>query len=404
MNTIQRIRTLAAQVGRERLSFLGFITVAHVAIHWFMQLLTMLNPHIKAGMGLSDVQLGGLASMRMFGQAAMDVPSGILADRWVRLRGLIVTSSLVCMGLCYWVLGAFTGYWWAMFAVALLAVGTTLFHPASVASLSNRFPESRGTAVAVYGMGATLGNTVSYLAAGVLLTTFSWRGFAESQLLVALVAAVLVWTYAARMFGGDEVPAKKPQPFQEIKVLARNPAILVVMLVRSFNQIARQVAITFLPIYIQQHLGVTSLQLAFYLTPMAVSGLIAQPVMGVLSDRLGRKVVLAPSLVALGLAYFLLRWAPPGLALGAVVFAIGFLFYTVANVTTTVALDVAEKESQASSFGLVSLGTHILVVPAPTLAGFLSERFGIMAAFFFPGVCLLVGACMVFPLKLRRPV
>ena len=73
-----------------------------------------------------------------------------------------------------------------------------------------------------------------------------------------------------------------------------------------------------------------------------------------------------------------------------------------ANVTTTVALDVAEKGSQASSFGLVSLGTHMLVVPAPTLAGYLSERFGILAAFFFPGVCLLAGACIVFPLRFRR--
>ena len=404
MNTIQRIRTLAAQVGRERLSFLGFITVAHVAIHWFMQLLTMLNPHLKAGMGLNDVQVGGLASMRMFGQAALDVPSGILADTRVHLRGLIVTSSLVCMGLCYWVLGALTGYGWALLAVALLATGTTLFHPASVASLSNRFPESRGTAVAVYGMGATLGNTVSYIAAGFLLASFSWRGFSESQLLVAIAAAGLVWLYGARMFEGDEVPSKKPRPFQEIKALARNPVILVMVLVRSFNQIARQVTITFLPIYLVEQLGLSDIELGIYLTPMAVSGLLAQPVMGVLSDRLGRKAVLAPSLVALGISYFLLQWAPAGPALAAVVFAIGFLFYTVANVTTTVALDVAEKDSQASSFGLVSLGTHILVVPAPTLAGFLSERFGIMAAFFFPGVCLLAGACMVFPLKFRRPV
>ncbi len=402
MKSLEQIRGLAAQVGRERLRFLGFITLAHLAIHWFMQLITMLLPTLKAGMGLSDVQVGGLSSMRMFGQAALDVPSGIIADTWVRLRGLIVTSSLVCMGLCYWVLGALPGYGWALFAVALLATGTTLFHPASVASLSNRFPESRGTAVALYGMGATLGNTVTYLTVGFLLASFSWQALAESQLLVALACAGLVWLYGARMFEGDEVPTKTPRPFQELKVLARNPAILVVTLVRSFNQMARQVAITFLPIYIVEHLGLSNPEMGIYLTPMAVSGLIAQPIMGVLSDRLGRKVVLAPALVGLGLTYFLLRWAPPGLALGAVVFAMGFLFYTVANVTTTVALDVADKDSQASSFGLVSLGTHILVVPAPTLAGYLSERFGIMAAFFFPGVCLLVGACLVIPLRLRR--
>ena len=101
--------------------------------------------------------------------------------------------------------------------------------------------------------------------------------------------------------------------------------------------------------------------------------------------------------------YFLLRWATNEVTLAIVVIAIGFLFYTVANVTTAAALDVAGKESQASSFGLVSFGTHILVVPAPTLAGYLSERFDIMtAAFFFPGACLLAGACIVLPLRFRR--
>ncbi len=402
MKTLESLRTLAAQVGRPRLRLLGFITLAHVIIHWFMQLLPVLGPVLKSSMRLDDVQLGGLASMRMFVQAALDVPSGMLADTWVHRRALIVTSSLVCMALCCWVFGTLSGYGWALLAVALLGAGTTLFHPASVASLSNQFPESRATAIGVYGMGATLGNTVTPLAMGFMLENFAWQRVMESQVLVGVAAAGVVWIYAARMFEGDEIPAKKPRLLREMRGLARNPVVLVVMLVRSFNQIARQVTMTFLPIYLAEHLGYSLGLMGIYLTCMAVSGLVAQPVMGVLSDRLGRKPVLAPSLLILGVVYFLLRWATNEVALAVVVVAIGFLFYTVANVTTAAALDVAGKESQASSFGLVSFGTHILVVPAPTLAGYLSERFGIMAAFFFPGACLLAGACLVLPLRFRR--
>ena len=402
MKPLEPLRTLAAHVGRERLRFLGFMTLAHLVIHWFMQIFPVIVPTLKSSMNLNDLQVGGLASMRMFGQAALDIPSGVLADYRVHLRAPIVTVSLVCMGLCYWVFGSLPGYGWALFAITLLATGTTLFHPASVASLSNRFPERRGTAVAIYGMGATLGNTVTPFTMGFLLASFPWQRVLESQFLVGIAAAGLVWVCASRMFEADEIPEKKPRPFQEIKGLVRNPVILAVALVRSFNQIARQVTMTFLPIYLVEHLGYADVGMGVYLTLMSVSGLVAQPVMGVLSDRLGRKAVLTPSLLALGVVYFLLQWAPPGPALALVVVAIGFLFYTVANVTTTVALDVATKESQASSFGVVSMGTHILVVPAPTLAGYLSERFGIMAAFFFPGCCLLAGACVIFPLRLRR--
>ena len=218
-------------------------------------------------------------------------------------------------------------------------------------------------------MGATLGNTLTPPAMGLLLENFAWQRVMESQFLVGLAAAGLVWLYAARMFEGDEVPTKKPKPFQEIKELARNPVVLVLMLVRSFNQIARQVTMTFLPIYLVEYLGYADFGMGVYLMIMSVSGLVAQPVMGVLSDRLGRKAVLAPSLLILGLVYFLLQWATAGVALAVVVVAIGFLFYTVANVTTAAALDVAGKGSQASSFGLVSLGTHILVVPRAHAGG-----------------------------------
>lgn len=402
MKTLEQLRTLAAQVGRPRLRLLGFITLTHVIIHWFMQLLPVLGPTLKSNMGLSDVQLGGLASMRMAVQAVLDVPSGMLADTWVHRRALIVTASMVCMALCCWVFGALSGYGWALLAVSLLAAGSTLFHPASVASLSNQFPESRATAIAVYGMGATLGNTVTPLAMGFMLENFAWQRVMEGQVLVGAAAAGLVWLYAARVFEGDEIPAKRPRLLREMKGLARNPVVLVIMLVRSFNQIARQVTMTFLPIYLAEHLGYSLGLMGLYLMFIAVSGLVAQPVMGVLSDRWGRKPVLAPSLLILGLVYFLLQWATSSVALAVVVIAIGFLFYTVANVTTAAALDVAGKESQASSFGLVSLGTHLLVVPAPTLAGYLIQRFGIMAAFFFPGACLLVGACVVMPLRFQK--
>lgn len=402
VSKLASFRTTVSHIGRERLRFLSFITVAHFAIHWFMQLFPVILPTLKSSMRLNDVQVGSLTSTRMFVQAASNFPSGVLADSFLHWRGLIVTASLLFMGGAYGVFGTLSGYAWALVAVGILAVGTALFHPASVASLSNQFPERRATAIAVYGMGATLGNTITPLAVGFLLANFSWQKVLETQVFVGLAAACLVWIYASRAFATEAPRSEKAKPLQDIKGFIRNPVFLVVVLVRSFNQIARQVSITFLPIYLTEYLGYSGIGLGFYLTLMSISGLVAQPVMGVLSDRLGRKAVMVPALFALGLVYLLIQWARPGVELGLVIVAIGFLFYTVANVTTAAVLDVAGTGSQASSFGLLSLGTNLLVTPAPILAGFLIERFGIMAAFAFPGICLLVGACIVLPMRLGR--
>jgi len=378
------------------------MTVAHFAIHWFMQLFPVILPTLKSSMHLSDVQVGSLTSTRMFVQAASNFPSGVLADSFLQRRALLVTTSLLFMGSAYWVFGTLPGYGWALLAVSILAVGTSLFHPASVAALSNQFPERRATAIAVYGMGATLGNTITPLAVGVLLTNFSWHNVLQTQFLVGVAAAGFVWVYAARVFEKEAPQVEEVHPLQEMKGFVRNPVFLVIVLVRSFNHIARQVSITFLPIYLTEYLGYSGIGLGFYLTLMSVSGLIAQPVMGVLSDRMGRKAVMVPALFVLGVVYLLIQWARPGVELALVVVAIGFFFYTVANVTTAAVLDVAGTKSQASSFGLLSLATNLLVTPAPILAGFLIQWFGIMAAFVFPGICLLVGGVVVLPLRLQK--
>lgn len=401
MSGLQHIRSAIAQLRGERLRLLSFMTLAHFAIHWFMQLFPVILPTLKASMRLNDVQVGSLTSTRMFVQAASNFPSGVLADSFLHRRALIVTSSLLFMGFAYWIFGTLSGYFWALFAVGILAIGTSLFHPASVASLSNQFPERRATAIAVWGMGATLGNTVTPIAVGILLSNFSWQRVLETQVLVGVVAASLVWMYSSRVLG-ETAGAGKGRPLDEIRGIARNPVFLGVVLVRSFNHMGRQVTITFLPIYLTESLGYSGVGLGFYLTLMSLSGLVAQPVMGLLSDRLGRKTIMVPCLFALGSVYLLVQWANPGIELGVLVVGIGFLFYTISNVTTASVLDIAGTKSQASSFGLTSLGTNLLVTPAPILAGLLIERLGIMAAFVSAGICLLVAGCVALILRLEK--
>jgi MFS family permease len=225
-------------------------------------------------------------------------------------------------------------------------------------------------------MGATLGNTVSYLAAGFLLASFSWRGFSESQLLVAIAAAGLVWLYGARMFEGDEVPSKKPRPFQELKALARNPVILVMVLVRSFNQIARQVTITFLPIYLVEQLGLSDIELGIYLTPMAVSGLLAQPVMGVLSDRLGRKRVMVPGLVWTAAMALALVVFDTGIPFTATVAFLGLFLYPDQPVLTASVFDLVGPDVGSTALGIVSFAGGLMAAASPLVAGALYQASG----------------------------
>ncbi|MDP6495410.1 MAG: hypothetical protein QF619_03815 [Candidatus Binatia bacterium] len=57
------LRTIR-ELGAERLRLVGIVTGGHFAIHYFQQLFPVILPSVKGGLGLNDVQVGGLASAR----------------------------------------------------------------------------------------------------------------------------------------------------------------------------------------------------------------------------------------------------------------------------------------------------------------------------------------------------
>ncbi|MFQ6027283.1 MAG: MFS transporter [Dehalococcoidia bacterium] len=390
------------ELGTERLRLLGVVTGGHFAIHWFQQLFPVVLPSVKAGLGLSDVQIGALASARQMTQGTLNLPSGILADSLVRYRAVIMTSALVFMGVAYLLLGLAPAFVWALLGAGLVGLGSAVWHPAAVASLSNRFPERRATALSVHGMGATLSDTVTPLVVGALLLTFPWQAVLKLQIVPALLMGLLVWLGLLGFFAGVGSQSSSSTQIREIGKLVRNPVFLGVSAARGLMQMGRLVILTFLPIYLQEHLGYSSFVLGFYITLLHGMGTVSQPVLGFLSDRFGRKVVLLPSFLTLGLLYLLLGVAAPGIQLGLVITAIGLFFYTLMNIANVAVMDVAGSKIQASSYGLTSLVTQILVLPTPIVAGFLIGVYGIGSAFLLAGGLVLLAGLVVAPLRLYR--
>jgi MFS family permease len=389
-------------LGADRLTLLGTVVSGHAAIHWYQQLFPVVLPSIKAGLGLNDVQVGALSSAREFSSGGFNLPSGVLADSLVRHRAVILASSLLVMGAAYLLMGVAPGLGWAIVASGLMGLGTALWHPAAMASLSTTFPQWRATALSVHGMGATISDTLTPLAVGALLLLLHWRHLLQLQMVPALVAAFLVWRSLAGFFGGGQVEKHRRPRLGDLGVLVRNPSFLGVTSANSFMQSARIVVITFLPIYLQEHLGYSPFVLGFYITLLHAMGTVSQPMMGYFSDRLGRKAVLFPSFVSLGVLYILLWVVSPGVQLGTVIALIGIFFYTLTNVTSAAIMDVAGPSMQASSFGLSNTLSQLFTLPVPIIAGYLIGVYGIGAPFILAGAFMLIGAAVLAPLRLYR--
>jgi MFS family permease len=177
---------------------------------------------------------------------------------------------------------------------------------------------------------------------------------------------------------------------------------LTISAARGLTQMGRLVVLTFLPIYLQEHLGYSPFILGVHIMLLHAMGTISQPILGFLSDRFGRKAVLLPSFITLGLLFLLLAVAAAGIQLGLVITVIGIFFYTLMNITNAAVMDVAGSKIQATSYGLTSVLTQLFVIPTPILAGFLIGSYGIHSAFFLAGAFLLLAGLVISPLKLYR--
>lgn len=400
MNTARSLSTTIRGVGAERLWLLTILTGGHFVIHWFQQFFPVILPSIKSGLGLNNVEVGALSSAQQLVQGVAQLPLGMVADSMVRHRGTLLALSLVSMAAAYFLLGS-PVFIWALLGSGLIGLGTALWHPVAAASLSNRFPERRATALSIHGTGATISDTVTPFCVGFLLANFSWQVAAQAQFIPGLLFGFVVWRGLAGVFAdaNDGFP-RGSMRFRDVAALLSNAAFLGVSAATGLLQMGRLVILTFLPIYLQEHLHYSPIALGGFVALLHAMGIVSQPVLGLLSDRFGRKAVLVPSCLLLGLFFTLVAVVEPGLPLGVVIGATGLFFYTLFNILNAAVMDVAGSHIQASTYGLTTLITQLVVIPTPIVTGYLIGGLGIQSGFVLAGAFLFIGAVLLAPLKL----
>ena len=246
-SNVQRFVDEARELGQERRRLLGIVTGGHIVIHWFQQLFPIALPFVKTGLGLSGVQVGVLAAARQFGQGTLNLPCGMLGDALYRHRDMILASSLVMMGVAYLLFGSRGGFGVAFAASVLIGFGTALWHPTAAATLTSKFPQRRATAMAVHGTGATISDSLSPVAQGVLVAALAWDGVLWWHIVPGVLFGFLVFRGLLGVFRQDVRAPSRTTPFREMIALLGNGSFMAISASRGLLTMGRVVVITFLP-------------------------------------------------------------------------------------------------------------------------------------------------------------
>lgn len=193
---------------------------------------------------------------------------------------------------------------------------------------------------------------------------------------------------------------------------ARRPAVGFVLVVLGFDALCVGLVVPIVPELVRQLTGRdasgASLWLGALVATFAVAQLIGAPVLGGLSDRYGRRVVILLSLGGAVANYALLAWAPTiaWLYLGR---ALAGVSAANTSAATAYIADVSTPEQRAKRFGLVGATFSLGFVLGPAAGGLLGGidlRLPFVVAGGLALLNVLYGAFLLpesLPRALRRP-
>ncbi len=389
MNTaVASARSPAGQAHSLREAWL--ISLGHALTHWYPATFYLLLPIIGNELGLSFSQIGLIMTCQYLAGAVANVPGGVLVDT-VGRKGLLMAVSLFWVGFPYLLMSFTHSYLMLLGCVALVGVGNSLWHPTAIPTLARRYPERKGLVLSLHGMGGNAGDAIAPLVVGSLLAVLSWREVVVLNVMPGLVVSLLLLAMLGTLRLGskrtaavvDEPPQSLADYVRGLRQLFRNRSLVLLSTSGAFRSMTQNALLTFLPLFLAREMGYSVLLIGASMFALQAAGLVASPVAGHLSDKLGRRSVMTVSMAMTAAVLLFMAVAGKSQAFVAFIAVLGFFLYAIRPVIQAWLIEATPKNMGGSSIGILfgaqSLGASI----APLLGGLIADRWGLGATFYF---------------------
>ena len=378
------------------------LSAGHGIFHWFSQSFFVMLPEVVATFGLNGLQVGAISATREVISGVIALPGGVVTDMVRRHWGLVLAGCMGLFGVGWLIMGISPVYPVLLVGMAAVAAAAAMWHLPAAAALSQRFTDRRGSALSIHGVGGNIGDVLGPALTGVLLLTLSWRGVLSIYAVVPMLLVLIIY-WAFRDIGRTGSIDAAPPRFREQMSDTResfkdHPRLWGIMAVAGLRGMANVAFLPFLALYLglDDELGLGNAALGLHIALLVGVGVVAAPVVGYISDRAGRKLVLIPGMLALCALTALLVPFGEGAGLIVILALLGVFFFSDQPILTAAALDVVGDKVAASTLGVFSFSRFVLAAASPLIAGELFDEVGIESTFFFvAGIYLLATVVLI---------
>lgn len=385
---------------------IALVGLGHGATHWVAATFYLLLPSLSTTLGLDYAATGLLVSILHVSAFLANLGSGPLTDVTGRRVALQVISLLLGAAALA-TLGLVGGLLAVVGLVAVIGVSNNLWHPPAISYLSARFPGQRGWALSVHALGAGLGDAIAPLAAGALLAALTWQGVALYASLPVLAVAAVIAIGLGRAPGSSHGEGGKGVDFAQylsgLAAVVKDKAVLGLCLMSAFRSMTQNGLMVFLPLYLAHEMAVSPLVMGIALAALQGGGLIATPIAGRLSDRVGRRQIVLAGLGVSTVAIVVLTLLGGEVSFIAGVSVLGFALYAIRPVVHSWMMDLTPSRLGGSATSLMFGAQTGLSILAPVVGGMIADTYGLVATFYALAGTMLITNLLAWRLPNTKP-
>ncbi len=378
------------------------VGLGHGATHWIIGSVYVLLPFIQQDLNLSYTAVGVLISVFHISAFIANFGSGFLVDM-TRQRVLLMMISLIFGAMAFLVAGWAQGMAFLVIIMVFIGATNNLWHPPAISFLSGLFPSSRGYALSIHAFGASFGDIISPLAIGFLLGWLTWQSTIKISALPVFIVAFLIGLFLIRP-SLKKVARKSDEKqglsfseyFRGYWTLLQNRGIVGLALMAAVRSLAQSGLMLFIPLYLANELQVSPYLVGLGLAAMQLSGLVAGPVAGTWSDRIGRRPIVLAGLSGSTIIIASLTLAGNDVMFIAGISILGFMLFAVRPVVHSWMMDLAPSKMAGSATSLLFGAQSLLSAAGPLLGGLIADIWGLAYVFYALAGTMLIANVLVY--------
>ena len=364
----------------------------------------------------SNTAMGSIASMYFFGYTALQIPSGILVDKFGQKKILIPGFIIFALGVAS--VGFASNLTMIYVGSVLAGIGTGSYYGAAFSMTAEHVPQNKkGFGTAIVNSGSAVGMILGMTGSSFVVNTLGMPWQTMTIISLVLIAILVIW-FAVMLVSPEkekvaheiEENEETEEPQEVVKdVVESKGGIFRLELTTAYilyftTCYAYYLIVTWLPDFLASERGIEGAMVGFITSMIAVTAVPGALYFSRKSDNPGTSKI--KMIVYLSLAAFVLialsMFAPGEISLAIILLLYGFLGkMAIDPVLISHLSDMADDDKVASTLGIFNFFGMASSVVAPVLTGFIIDTTGSGEWGFYIGAFFLIVGTVVFYLGNR---